>query len=49
MTVGETLANNTLDALSIGWTSLLNNKGIGGKPLFDQISVVVDAKFAAPA
>ena len=49
MTVGETLANNTLDALSIGWTSLLNNKGIDGKPLFDQISVVVDAKFAAPA
>jgi TRAP-type transport system periplasmic protein len=47
--VGETLANNTLDALSIGWTSLLNNMGIGGKPLFDQISVVVDAKFAAPA
>ena len=47
--VGETLASNTLDALSIGWTSLLNTKGIGGKPLADQVSVAVDAKFAAPA
>jgi TRAP-type C4-dicarboxylate transport system substrate-binding protein len=47
--VGETLAGNTLDALAIGWTSLLNTKGIGGKPLADQVSVAVDAKFAAPA
>ena len=47
--VGDTLASNTLDALSIGWTSLLNTKGIGGKPLADQVSVAVDAKFAAPA
>jgi TRAP-type transport system periplasmic protein len=47
--VGDTLANNTLDAVSIGWNSLLNTKGIGGKPLFNQVSVAVDAKFAAPA
>jgi TRAP-type C4-dicarboxylate transport system substrate-binding protein len=47
--VGETLASNTLDAVSIGWNSLLNTKGIGGKPLSDQVSVAVDAKFAAPA
>lgn len=47
--VGEVLANKTLDAVSIGWTSLLNNKGIGGKPLSDQVSVAVDAKFAGPA
>jgi TRAP-type C4-dicarboxylate transport system substrate-binding protein len=47
--VGETLASKTLDAVSIGWTSLLNTKGIGGKPLADQVSVAVDAKFAAPA
>lgn len=47
--VGETLAGNTLDALAIGWTSLLNTRGINGKPLADQVSVAVDAKFAAPA
>ena len=47
--VGDTLANNTLDAVSIGWNSLLNTKGIGGKPLSDQVSVAVDAKFAGPA
>lgn len=47
--VGDTLASNALDALSIGWTSLLNTKGLGGKPLADQVSVAVDAKFAAPA
>jgi TRAP-type transport system periplasmic protein len=47
--VGDTLANNTLDAVSIGWTSLLNTKGIGGKPLVNQVSVAVDAKFSAPA
>jgi TRAP-type transport system periplasmic protein len=47
--IGDTLANNTIDAISLGWTSLLNTKGIGGKPLVDQVSVAVDAKFAAPA
>jgi TRAP-type C4-dicarboxylate transport system substrate-binding protein len=47
--VGDTLANNTIDAVSVGWNSLLNTKGTGGKPLFDQVSVAVDAKFAAPA
>jgi len=47
--VGDTIASNNLDALAIGWTSLLNTKGIGGKPLADQVSVAVDAKFAGPA
>ena len=47
--IGDTLANNTLDAISLGWTSVVNTKGIGGKPLADQVSVAVDAKFAAPA
>lgn len=45
----RTIASDYLDALSIGWTSLLNTKGIGGKPLADQVRVAVDAKFAAPA
>jgi len=47
--IGDTLANNTLDAISLGWTSVLNTKGIGGKPLLEQVSVAVDAKFSAPA
>lgn len=47
--VGDTLANDTIDAVSLGWTSLVNTKGIEGKRLVDQVSVAVDAKFAAPA
>ena len=47
--IGDTLASNILDALAIGWTSVTVTMGVGGKPLIDQVSVAVDAKFAAPA
>jgi TRAP-type transport system periplasmic protein len=47
--IGDTLANNILDAFAIGWSSVITTKGVGGKPLVDQVSVAVDAKFAAPA
>lgn len=47
--IGETLAAGTVDAITYGWDSLTTTKGVEGKLLADQVSVLVDANFAAPA
>lgn len=47
--VGEAIANGTLDAIAYGWDSSSTTKGAGDKMIADQVSVLVDANFAAPA
>jgi TRAP-type C4-dicarboxylate transport system substrate-binding protein len=47
--VGEAIANGTLDAIAYGWDSATTTKGAGDKMLIEQVSVLVDANFAAPA
>ncbi len=47
--IGEMLANGTVDAISYGWDSATTSKGIGDKRLIDQLKVMVDMNFAAPA
>jgi TRAP-type C4-dicarboxylate transport system substrate-binding protein len=47
--VSEMLANGTVDAVSYGWDSATTSKGIGDKRLIDQLKVMVDMNFAAPA
>src|SRR3954454_8325957 len=47
--VGEGIANGTLDAIAYGWDSSSTTKGAGDKMIADQVSVLVDANFAAPA
>jgi TRAP-type C4-dicarboxylate transport system substrate-binding protein len=47
--IGDTLANNIVDAIAFGWDSAATTKGAGGKFLIDQVSVAVDVKLAAPA
>jgi TRAP-type C4-dicarboxylate transport system substrate-binding protein len=47
--IGESLAGKTVDAITYGWDSLTTTKGLGDKALVEQVSVLVDANFAAPA
>jgi TRAP-type C4-dicarboxylate transport system substrate-binding protein len=47
--VGDAIANGTLDAIAYGWDSATTTKGAGDKMISDQVSVLVDANFAAPA
>jgi TRAP-type C4-dicarboxylate transport system substrate-binding protein len=47
--IGEMLNNGTVDAISYGWDSATTSKGIGDKRLIDQVKVMVDMNFAAPA
>lgn len=47
--IGESLASGTVDAITYGWDSLTTTKGVNDKPLTEQVSVLVDANFAAPA
>ena len=47
--IGDTLANDIVDAIAYGWDSTSTTKGAGGKLLIDQVSVAVDVKLAAPA
>lgn len=47
--IGEAIANGTIDAMAISMDTTLDTKGAGGKHLVDQMSVVVDLRFAAPA
>jgi TRAP-type C4-dicarboxylate transport system substrate-binding protein len=47
--IGETIANGTVDAITYGWDSIVHQPGVGGKMLIDQVSVLIDANFAAPA
>src|SRR5260221_1715587 len=46
--VGESIANGTIDAVAYGWDSATTTRGVEGKFLADQVSVLVDANFAAP-
>ena len=47
--IGDTIASGYVDAIAYGWDSTTTTKGAGGKLLIDQVSVVVDARLAAPA
>jgi len=47
--IGDTLANDIVEAIAYGWDTTATTKGAGGKFLIDQVSVAVDAKLAAPA
>jgi len=47
--IGDTIASGYVDAIAYGWDSTTTTKGAGGKVLADQLSVVVDARLAAPA
>jgi TRAP-type C4-dicarboxylate transport system substrate-binding protein len=47
--IAETLNNGVLDAVSLGWESMANTPGIGGKKLTDQVSVALEAHVSSPA
>jgi TRAP-type C4-dicarboxylate transport system substrate-binding protein len=47
--IGEMLESRTINAITYGWDSLTTAKGVGDKKLADQVDVLVDANFAAPA
>jgi TRAP-type C4-dicarboxylate transport system substrate-binding protein len=47
--VGEAIASGTVDAITFGWDPLVSSPGVSGKMLVDQVSVLIDANFAAPA
>jgi TRAP-type C4-dicarboxylate transport system substrate-binding protein len=47
--IGDMLESRTIDAITYGWDSLTTGKGSGDKKLADQVDVLVDANFAAPA
>jgi TRAP-type C4-dicarboxylate transport system substrate-binding protein len=47
--IGEMLESHTINAITYGWDSLTTGKGFGDKKLVDQVDVLVDANFAAPA
>jgi TRAP-type C4-dicarboxylate transport system substrate-binding protein len=47
--IGDTIASGYVDAIAYGWDSATTTKGAAGKYLADQLSVVVDARLAAPA
>ncbi len=47
--IGEMLENQSINAITYGWDSVITGKGHGDKKLIDQVNVLVDANFAAPA
>ncbi len=47
--IGDAMAKGIVDAITFGWDSLTTTKNSDGKPLLSQISVLIDANFAAPA
>jgi len=47
--IGDMLESRTINAITYGWDSLLTGKGAGSKKLVEQVNVLVDANFAAPA
>ncbi len=47
--IGDAIANGTVDAIAFNMDSTLGTKGAGDKMIVDQLSVVVDMRFAAPA
>lgn len=47
--IGNVLDAGTVDAITFGWDSLTTTVGAGGKKLSEQVKILVDAKFAAPA
>ena len=47
--IGDMLESRTINAITYGWDSLTTGKGFGDKKLADQVDVLVDANFAAPA
>jgi TRAP-type C4-dicarboxylate transport system substrate-binding protein len=47
--IGDNNASGYVDAIAYGWDSTTTTKGAGGKFLADQLSVVIDARLAAPA
>lgn len=47
--IGHVLDAGTVDAITFGWDSLMTTAGADGKKLADQVKILVDAKFAAPA
>jgi TRAP-type transport system periplasmic protein len=47
--IGEMLASHTINAITYGWDSLLTGNGAGGKKLVEQVDMLLDANFAAPA
>jgi TRAP-type C4-dicarboxylate transport system substrate-binding protein len=47
--MSQAMATGTIDAISYGWDSATTGKGGGDKLLIEQVSVLVDANFAAPA
>jgi TRAP-type C4-dicarboxylate transport system substrate-binding protein len=47
--IGNGLDAGTVDAITYGWESLTTTGGTGDKQLVDQVKILVDAKFAAPA
>ncbi len=47
--IGDMLESRTIDAIAYGWDSALTGKGAGSKKLVEQVNVLVDANFAAPA
>jgi len=47
--IGDAIASGTVDAVAFSMDSTLVTQGAGGKLLADQLSVVVDVRFAAPA
>ncbi len=47
--IGDMLESRTINAITYGWDSVLTGKGAGTKKLVEQVNVMVDANFAAPA
>jgi TRAP-type C4-dicarboxylate transport system substrate-binding protein len=48
-TIGDSIASGYVDAIAYGFDSTTTTKGVGGKVLSDQLSVVIDAQLAGPA
>lgn len=47
--IGPVLAGGTVDAITYGWDSATTTRGAGDGKLIDQLKVMVDTNFAAPA
>jgi TRAP-type C4-dicarboxylate transport system substrate-binding protein len=47
--MSQAIATKTIDAIAYGWDSVTTGTGGGDKLLIEQLSVLVDANFAAPA
>ena len=47
--IGDTIASGIVDAITYGWDSVVHQPGAAGKLLIDQVSVLIDANFAAPS